>query len=39
MSALNVLCPIGDCSVQSDQPQMKHIIVEIKSADSRLTSN
>jgi Anaerobic dehydrogenases, typically selenocysteine-containing len=32
MPELNVLCPIGDYSVQSDQPLMKHIIVEIKSS-------
>jgi hypothetical protein len=25
-----VLCPIGDYSVQSDQPLMKHLVVEIK---------
>ena len=30
MPELNVLCPIGDYSAQSDQPLMKHIIVEIK---------
>ena len=30
MPELNVLCPIGDYSVQSDQPLMKHIPVEIK---------
>jgi molybdopterin-dependent oxidoreductase alpha subunit len=30
MPELNVLCPIGDYSVQSDQPLMKHIVVEIK---------
>jgi hypothetical protein len=37
MPELNALCPIGDYSVQSDQPLMKHIIVEIKSSNSRLT--
>jgi molybdopterin-dependent oxidoreductase alpha subunit len=26
---LNVLCPIGDYSAQSDQPLMKHVVVEI----------
>lgn len=30
MPEMNVLCPIGDFSVQSDQPLMKHIPVEIK---------
>jgi molybdopterin-dependent oxidoreductase alpha subunit len=30
MPELNVLCPIGDYSVQSDQPLMKHVVVEIK---------
>ena len=30
MPELNVLCPIGDYSVQSDQPLMKHIVAEIK---------
>ena len=29
MPELNVLCPIGDFSAQSDQPLMKHLIVEI----------
>jgi molybdopterin-dependent oxidoreductase alpha subunit len=29
MPELNVLCPVGDYSPQSDQPLMKHIIVEI----------
>ena len=29
MPELNVLCPIGDYSAQSDQPLMKHVIVEI----------
>ncbi len=29
MPELNVLCPIGDYSPQSDQPLMKHVIVEI----------
>ena len=29
MPELNVLCPIGDYSVQSDQPLMKHLVVEI----------
>jgi hypothetical protein len=26
---LNVLCPIGGYSRQSDQPLMKHVVVEI----------
>ena len=29
MPELNVLCPIGDFSAQSDQPLMKHLLVEI----------
>jgi molybdopterin-dependent oxidoreductase alpha subunit len=29
MPELNVLCPIGDFSAQSDQPLMKHVIVEV----------
>jgi molybdopterin-dependent oxidoreductase alpha subunit len=29
MPELNVLCPIGDFSQQSDQPLMKHLVVEI----------
>jgi molybdopterin-dependent oxidoreductase alpha subunit len=29
MPELNVLCPVGDFSVQSDQPLMKHLVVEI----------
>ncbi|MCU1495856.1 MAG: molybdopterin-dependent oxidoreductase alpha subunit [Acidimicrobiaceae bacterium] len=29
MPELNVLCPIGDYSSQSDQPLMKHLVVEI----------
>ena len=29
MPELNVLCPIGDYSVQSDQPLMKHLVVEV----------
>jgi len=35
MPELNVLCPIGDFSEQSDQPLMKHLTVEIApSADA-----
>lgn len=30
MPELNVLCPIGDFSPQSDQPLMKHLVVEIE---------
>ncbi len=29
MPELNVLCPIGDYSLQSDQPLMKHLVVEV----------
>jgi anaerobic selenocysteine-containing dehydrogenase len=29
MPELNVLCPIGDFSEQSDQPLMKHLLVEV----------
>jgi molybdopterin-dependent oxidoreductase alpha subunit len=29
MPELNVLCPVGDFSSQSDQPLMKHLVVEI----------
>jgi hypothetical protein len=29
MPELNVLCPIGDYSAQSDQPLMKHVVVAI----------
>ena len=32
MPELNVLCAIGDYSAQSDQPLMKHVIVEITPA-------
>ena len=28
MPELNVLCPIGDFSTQSDQPLTKHLVVE-----------
>jgi molybdopterin-dependent oxidoreductase alpha subunit len=38
MPELNVLCPIGDYSSQSDQPLMKHLLVEISpSAPSTAT--
>ena len=29
MPELNVLCAIGDFSAQSDQPLMKHLVVEV----------
>ena len=29
MPELNVLCPIGDFSAQSDQPLMKHLVIEV----------
>jgi hypothetical protein len=29
---MNALCPIGDFSPQSDQPMMKHLLVEIEIA-------
>ena len=32
MPELNVLCPIGDYSTQSDQPLMKHLVVEVTAA-------
>lgn len=34
MPELNVLCPIGDYSAQSDQPLMKHVVVEVAPAAS-----
>ncbi len=34
MPELNVLCPVGDYSEQSDQPLMKHLQVEIGAAAS-----
>jgi molybdopterin-dependent oxidoreductase alpha subunit len=34
MPELNALCPIGDHSSQSDQPLMKHLLVEISSSAS-----
>src|SRR5690606_31078683 len=30
MPEMNVLCPIGDYSPQSDQPMQKHLTVEIR---------
>jgi anaerobic selenocysteine-containing dehydrogenase len=35
MPELNVLCPIGDYSAQSDQPLMKHLLVEIASSGAK----
>lgn len=35
MPECNVLCPIGDFSAQSDQPLMKHLIVEVKRSDEQ----
>ena len=36
MPELNVLCPLGDFSEQSDQPLMKHLVVEIAPAATGL---
>ena len=33
MPELNVLCAIGDFSTQSDQPLMKHLVVEVTPSD------
>ena len=38
MPELNVLCPVGDYSAQSDQPLMKHVIVEIKPSKTAAAS-
>jgi hypothetical protein len=35
MPELNVLCPLGDLSEQSDQPLTKHLVVEIVPAEAR----
>jgi molybdopterin-dependent oxidoreductase alpha subunit len=35
MPELNVLCPIGDYSAQSDQPLMKHVVVKISPSKPR----
>jgi molybdopterin-dependent oxidoreductase alpha subunit len=35
MPELNVLCPIGDYSPQSDQPLMKHLVVEITRSEAK----
>ena len=32
MPELNVLCPIDDYSAQSDQPLMKHLVIEVKAS-------
>jgi molybdopterin-dependent oxidoreductase alpha subunit len=34
MPELNVLCPVGDFSKQSDQPLMKHLLVEIAPSEA-----
>jgi molybdopterin-dependent oxidoreductase alpha subunit len=36
MPELNVLCAIGDYSPQSDQPLMKHVVVEISASAARV---
>jgi molybdopterin-dependent oxidoreductase alpha subunit len=38
MPELNVLCPIGDYSAQSDQPLMKHLIVEVTGSNLTKTT-
>lgn len=38
MPELNVLCPIGDFSTQSDQPLMKQIVVDVKAQNDRETA-
>jgi anaerobic selenocysteine-containing dehydrogenase len=35
MPELNALCPIGDYSPQSDQPLMKHVVVEVKRSNTQ----
>ncbi len=40
MPELNVLCPIDDYSPQSDQPLMKHLVIEVtasRASDGILT--
>jgi hypothetical protein len=32
MPELNVLCGIADVSTQSDQPVMKHLVIEVTSS-------
>lgn len=34
MPEMNVLCPVGDFSSQSDQPLMKHMVVEISRSEA-----
>ncbi|MBX9721966.1 MAG: hypothetical protein K2X81_11265, partial [Candidatus Obscuribacterales bacterium] len=38
MPELNVLCPIGDYSAQSDQPMMKQIIIEVVATAAKAKS-
>jgi molybdopterin-dependent oxidoreductase alpha subunit len=38
MPELNALCPIGDYSSQSDQPLMKHVVVEIRRSQAAQTA-
>jgi hypothetical protein len=38
MPELNALCPIGDYSPQSDQPLMKHLVVEITPSRAAISS-
>ena len=35
MPELNVLCPVGDYSPQSDQPLMKHLVVTVAASEPR----
>jgi hypothetical protein len=35
MPELNVLCAIGDYSLQSNQPLMKHVVIEVTPAKKR----
>ncbi len=39
MPELNVLCPIGDFSAQSDQPMMKQIIIEVVASAAKAKRN
>lgn len=39
MPELNVLCPIGDFSAQSDQPMMKQVIIEVVGSVGRQSSD
>ena len=38
MPELNVLCPTGDDSARSDQPLMKHLVVEVTASGLMNTS-